>query len=240
MILELNASDDRGIDIVKQEIKNFAGTRTIFGYASVLLHEFFASIKAFDSQGDGRSGYKMIVLDEADNMTSAAQFALRRGEGTHAVIFPTLQFLTLLWWTVIENYTSNARFCLICNYVNKIIPALQVPARAKPLCNPGSDKIISVADDALKAMEKLSGGDMRKCLNIMQVLPLCWRLCASTVCCYCMLAVSSHVSFPPLDVVLSPLPPSAPFYPSAPNLCALSLSLPPRVSLIARSLSLLG
>ena len=48
MTLELNASDDRGIDVVKEKIKDFAGTRTIFG-----------------------SGYKMILLDEADNMTNA-------------------------------------------------------------------------------------------------------------------------------------------------------------------------
>ena len=49
-------------------------------------------------------GIKLIILDEADMMTKDAQFALRR---------------------VIEKYTANARFCLICNYASKIIPALQ-------------------------------------------------------------------------------------------------------------------
>ncbi len=56
MVLELNASDDRGIGIVRGQILSFASTRTIF-----------------------RSGFKMIILDEADAMTNDAQNALRRG-----------------------------------------------------------------------------------------------------------------------------------------------------------------
>uniref|UniRef100_A0A8C6VH80 Replication factor C subunit 5 n=1 Tax=Naja naja TaxID=35670 RepID=A0A8C6VH80_NAJNA len=81
MVLELNASDDRGIDIVRGPILNFASTRTIF-----------------------KKGFKLVILDEADAMTQDAQNALRR---------------------VIEKFTENTRFCLICNYLSKIIPALQ-------------------------------------------------------------------------------------------------------------------
>eukprot|EP00960_Hanusia_phi_P060842 764649-Hanusia_phi.AAC.1 len=152
MTLELNASDDRGIDVVKKEIKDFAGTRTIFG-----------------------TGFKMIILDEADNMTQTAQFALRRS--THnSPLNPVLTEMA----QVIENYTANARFCLICNYVNKIIPALQSRCtrfRFSPLTSVDiqgslerilSKENIKATPDALKAVEKIAGGDMRKCLNILQ------------------------------------------------------------------------
>lgn len=56
MVMELNASDDRGIKIVRENIMTFAGTRALF-----------------------RKGFKMIILDEADAMTNDAQNALRRG-----------------------------------------------------------------------------------------------------------------------------------------------------------------
>lgn len=79
------------------------------------------------------SGYKLIILDEADAMTGAAQAALRRGARLTAAFATETGLLTraaALQYTlharaVIEKYTKNARFCLICNYVSKIIPALQ-------------------------------------------------------------------------------------------------------------------
>lgn len=57
MTLVLNASDDRGIGVVREQIKGFAETKKLFS-----------------------TGVKLIILDEADAMTSDAQFALRRGE----------------------------------------------------------------------------------------------------------------------------------------------------------------
>ena len=80
-VLELNASDDRGINVVRNQIMSFASTRSIF-----------------------KAGFKLIILDEADAMTNDAQNALRR---------------------VIEKFTDNVRFCLICNYMSKITPAIQ-------------------------------------------------------------------------------------------------------------------
>uniref|UniRef100_A0A8C6NTU9 Activator 1 subunit 5 n=2 Tax=Nothobranchius furzeri TaxID=105023 RepID=A0A8C6NTU9_NOTFU len=136
MVLELNASDDRGIDVVRGPILSFASTRTIF-----------------------KKGFKLVILDEADAMTQDAQNALRR---------------------VIEKFTENTRFCLICNYLSKIIPALQSRCtrfRFGPLSPdqmvPRLEHVIQqenveVTPDGMKAIVTLSSGDMRRSLNILQ------------------------------------------------------------------------
>lgn len=92
-------------------------------------------------------------------MTSDAQFALRR---------------------IIEKYTKNTRFCLICNYVSKIIPALQSRCtrfRFAPLeRNQIEGRLVEVAKaenckttpDGIEAILRLSGGDMRRVLNLLQ------------------------------------------------------------------------
>lgn len=136
MVLELNASDDRGIDIVRGPILSFASTRTIF-----------------------KKGFKLVILDEADAMTQDAQNALRR---------------------VIEKFTENTRFCLICNYLSKIIPALQsrctrfrfgplTPELMVPrLEHVIQEENVDVSEDGMKALVTLSSGDMRRALNILQ------------------------------------------------------------------------
>ncbi|XP_062814799.1 replication factor C subunit 5 isoform X2 [Anolis carolinensis] len=136
MVLELNASDDRGIGIVRGPILSFASTRTIF-----------------------KKGFKLVILDEADAMTQEAQNALRR---------------------VIEKFTENTRFCLICNYLSKIIPALQsrctrfrfgplTPELMVPrLKHVIESEKVDVSDDGMKALVTLSNGDMRRSLNILQ------------------------------------------------------------------------
>lgn len=72
---QLNASDDRGIDVVREQIKSFASTKLI--YRCVV----FASGSAYTTPltRHRSSGFKLIILDEADMMTQAAQSALRRG-----------------------------------------------------------------------------------------------------------------------------------------------------------------
>jgi len=137
MVLELNASDDRGIDIVRGQILNFASSRGMYA----------------------TSKFKLVILDEADQMTNDAQSALRR---------------------IIEKYADNTRFCLITNYLNKIAPAIQSRCtrfRFGPLTPeqilPRMDLIIkneniNITEDGRKAIHELSQGDMRRVVNLLQ------------------------------------------------------------------------
>jgi replication factor C subunit 3/5 len=144
IILELNGSDERGISVVREHIKEFSNTQ-------IMLSQIM-NIKC---------KYKLVILDEADSMTIDAQFALRR---------------------VIENCSNNTRFCIICNYLTKIIPGIQSRCAVlkfspihfddhyKYINNIINLEKINITDDCFNNIIKISEGDMRKSINILQSL----------------------------------------------------------------------
>lgn len=144
MVMELNASDDRGIEVVRTKIKQFVMSENVF----------FG-----DTLEERKNIFKLVILDETDAMTGDAQAILRK---------------------VVEEYTSNTRFCLICNYIQNIIPALQSRCtrfRFSPLNeiqvkqkmkNIISKENLKVTVTGLDTIVKRSAGDMRKVLNILQ------------------------------------------------------------------------
>jgi replication factor C subunit 3/5 len=146
IILELNGSDERGISVVREHIKDFSNTQIML-----------SQIMKIDYK------YKLVILDEADSMTIDAQFALRR---------------------VIENCSKNTRFCIICNYLTKIIPGIQSRCTVlkftpiqfddhyKYINNIINIEKINITEDCINNILKISEGDMRKSINILQSLYL--------------------------------------------------------------------
>ncbi len=136
LIIHLNASDERGIDIIRNQINFFVNSKPLFN-----------------------TGMKFVILDEVDYMTKNAQQALRY---------------------LLQNYTSNVRFCLICNYISKIDEGLQnefIRLRFNQL--PKNDIInfltnISVSENlnmshkSLSCIQKLYKSDIRSMINFMQ------------------------------------------------------------------------
>lgn len=165
MVLELNASDDRGIDVVREQIKTFASTSLLCNcrnktesltVITIGTKQIFSTAP---SSGSGLGAFKLIILDEADAMTSAAQMALRR---------------------IMEKYTANTRFCIIANYTHKLSPALLSRCtrfRFSPLKEKDIRRLVDtviekeevqIQPDAVDSLVKLSKGDMRRALNVLQ------------------------------------------------------------------------
>ncbi|KAK4147079.1 DNA replication factor C-like protein [Dichotomopilus funicola] len=136
-VLELNASDERGIEVVRQRIKGFAQKK-------VTLPQ-------------GR--HKVVILDEADSMTSGAQQALRR---------------------TMEIYSNTTRFAFACNQSNKIIEPLQSRCAilryakltdaqvVKRLLQIIEAEKVEYSDDGLAALVFSAEGDMRQAINNLQ------------------------------------------------------------------------
>lgn len=133
--LELNASDARGIDTVRNNIKNFCRLKPV------------------------GAPFRIVFLDEVDNMTKDAQHALRRE---------------------MEMYTKTASFILSCNYPSKIIDPIQsrcaifrfapvkkedVKKRLEYICH---EENVSYTDEGLDTIVYFSEGDMRKSVNTLQ------------------------------------------------------------------------
>ena len=138
-VIELNASDERGINVIREKIKTYA--------------------KKSINNKDGIPPWKIIILDEADNMTYDSQFALRR---------------------IMEEYSKLTRFCIICNYHNKIIDPINSRCallRFKPI---KEEDVINklkficekenfiCSETFLLQIVKNCRGDLRKAINFLQ------------------------------------------------------------------------
>ena len=135
-MIHLNASDDRGIDIIRNQINQFVNTKTLFG-----------------------KGMKFVILDEVDYMTKNAQQALRY---------------------LIQQYSDNIRFCLICNYISRIEYALQNEFVRLRFCQLPKNNVfnflntiqkkekLNISNQTIFAIQNMFKSDIRSMINFLQ------------------------------------------------------------------------
>lgn len=141
--LELNASDERGIKMVRERVKEFAAVIKLTGI----------------SENNNEKPFRIIILDEADEMTSEAQTALRR---------------------IIEDSSKTTRFIIICNYLSQIIEPIQsrcavfrfkrldkenIVEHLKTICK--LEKI-QFEEEAIAQIFDFTYGDLRHSINVLQ------------------------------------------------------------------------
>ena len=136
LMIHLNASDERGIDVIRNQINSFVNSTGLF-----------------------TKGLKFVILDEVDYMTKNAQQALKY---------------------LLQSYSKNVRFCLICNYISRIDESLQnefirlrfnqLPEREIVgfLKNISINENINLDDKIILSIQKLYKSDIRSMINYMQ------------------------------------------------------------------------
>ena len=135
--LEMNSSDERGIDTVRTTIKQYARTSPL-----------------------GDVPFKILFLDESDNLTSEAQASLRR---------------------MMERYSGSCRFILSCNYSSRIIEPIQSRCAIFRFRSYSPASILQqlgriataekkrLSAEAAEAIVAASAGDMRRAINLLQL-----------------------------------------------------------------------
>ena len=139
--LELNASDERGIKMVRERVKEFA------------------AVMKLPTDRANKRMFRVIILDEADEMTADAQTALRR---------------------IIEDTSQTTRFIIICNYLSQIIEPIQsrcvifkfrrlskedVSDYLRFICK---NEGVKFEEKAFSTIYESTLGDLRHSINILQ------------------------------------------------------------------------
>jgi len=140
LVIHLNASDERGIDIIRLQINQFVSSKSLFE--------------------NHHQHMKFVILDEVDYMTKSAQQALKY---------------------LLQTYTENVRFCLICNYISRIdvelqnellkvhfneLPKSYVVGFLAQICRTES---LPLDDETLMKIQSTYKSDVRSMINYLQI-----------------------------------------------------------------------
>jgi replication factor C small subunit len=140
--LELNASDERGIDVVRGKIKDFARTKAL------------------------RGDFKIIFLDEADALTKDAQNAMRRSMERYSGV---CRFILSCNYSILScNYSSKIIEPIQSRCAIFRFRLLKEPAVKERLLYISKKEGLTLSDDAMESLLSSAGGDLRRAINMLQ------------------------------------------------------------------------
>lgn len=142
MAIEINASEERGVDIIRNKILGFVSSSPI-----LLSYEI------------DRDPLKIVILDEADSMTFDAQLALKSvmDAFSHSTCF-----------IIICNYVKKIHYVLVSRCINLKMYALSLPELSDYICNICANEGMKIRTKAIKLLHDITCGDVRQILNILQ------------------------------------------------------------------------
>jgi len=135
--IELTRSRERGINAIRKDVKDKARSRSLT-----------------------EKDFRIIYMDEADDLTNSAQAAFRR---------------------MMENFSANVRFILSCGSLSKIIDPLQSRCalfKFQPISEENVERWIRMIEEnenfcidrnAIKVLSRVSRGDLRETTNLLQI-----------------------------------------------------------------------
>jgi len=139
LMIHLNASDERGIDIIRIQINSFVTTKSLFG-----------------------TGMKFVILDEVDYMTKNAQMALRHLLNSYNYSQHNVRFC------LICNYISRIDEALQTEFVRMRFNQLPVPDINNLLMRVNVVEGLNLTDEMIQSIQKQFNSDIRSMINYMQ------------------------------------------------------------------------
>ena len=139
LMIHLNASDERGIDIIRIQINSFVTTKSLFG-----------------------TGTKFVILDEVDYMTKNAQMALRHLLNSYNYSQHNVRFC------LICNYISRIDEALQTEFVRMRFNQLPVSEINQFMMKVNLSEGLNLSDEMIQSIQKQFNSDIRSMINYMQ------------------------------------------------------------------------
>jgi replication factor C subunit 3/5 len=147
MVLDINASEERRVDVMRTKVKNFISTKGVF-------------------MQKNQASFKLVILDEADAMTAEAQSTLKHIMEKH---------IGNVRFCLIGNYVEKIRRQIRSRCTQFRLPPLKKKDIEKKIQEIADEIGFTIDQSAMNRLIKISKGDMRKVINTLQATYMAYK-----------------------------------------------------------------